>query len=67
MFHLDFQQTEQCQSETLKEPQKPVIAVNAEASTTKPQAKVHSGQVNTEQPLEPSDDLPLIYESSGKI
>ena len=47
MFHLDFQQKEQCQGETLKEPQKPVIAVNAEASTTKPQAKVHSGQVTS--------------------
>ena len=65
MFHLDFHQTEHCQSETLKEPKKPVV--NAEASTTSPQTKVHSDQENAGQPLEPNDDLPLIFESSGKI
>jgi hypothetical protein len=67
MFHLDFHQPEHCQSETLKEAKKPVISVNAEASTTRPQTMVHSDQENAGQPLEPTDDCPLMYESSGKI
>ena len=48
MFHLDFQQTEQCQNEPQHESHKQFISVNAEASIPQPQAKVHSGQVNTQ-------------------
>ena len=66
-FHLDFHQPEHIQSETLQELKKPVIPVNAEASTTSPQTTIHSNEEMAEQPLEPKDDPPLIYESSGKI
>ena len=64
MFHLDFHQPEHSQSETSKEQTKPVIPVNLDASSTRPQTMVHTNQENAGQPLEPTDDLPLIYESS---
>ena len=60
MFHLDFHQPEHCQSETLKEPNEPVITVNPEASK-------HSDQGSSKETIEPNDDHPLLYESSGKI
>ena len=67
MFHLDFHQTEHCQSDALKEPKKPVISLNAETRTPSPQTKVDCDHENAGQPLEPNEDHPLIYESSGKM